>query len=222
MNKLTASIAFTLTLMAVLPACTTAPKGDQAIITAAQKAAIATGKPYTADTTASKIRFTGHGVGKNHPGNFRLSSGTVGVANNQVTSGQFIIDIQSMEMEEKEERFQTKLRSHLLSKDFFDATTFSTATFEITKVEPYQINSTDTSIIPGANFTVSGNFTLKNVTQNITFPAKIDVDGKILKAKANFDIDRTRWQMNYGNNKSLKDKFIAETVNIELDLQAQQ
>ncbi len=57
---------------------------------------------------------------------------------------------------------------------------------------------------------------------NITFPARIDLDGNTLKAKGNFNIDRTQWKMNYGNDKTLGDKFISETVNIELDLEAKQ
>ena len=61
---------------------------------------------------------------------------------------------------------------------------------------------------------------MKDVTKNITFPAKLDLNESTIKAKANFDIDRRQWQMNYGNDKTLGDKFISETVNIELDLQA--
>ena len=56
--------------------------------------------------------------------------------------------------------------------------------------------------------------------KNITFPARIDLDDNSLKAEANFDIDRTQWQINYGNDKTLGDKFISEKVNIELDLEA--
>ena len=107
-----------------------------------------------------------------------------------------------------------------MSGDFFDADKFGTAKFEITKVEPYTPNSSDTSVVEGANFRISGNFTLKDVTKNITFPARIDLDGNTLKAKGNFDIDRRQWNMNYGNDKTLGDKFISEKVNIELDLQA--
>jgi len=71
-------------------------------------------------------------------------------------------------------------------------------------------------LVEGANFTIRGNLTIKDITKNITFPARIDLDGNRLKAKANFDIDRREWQMNYGNDKTLGDKFISETVNIEL------
>ena len=107
-----------------------------------------------------------------------------------------------------------------MSGDFFDAEKFGTARFEITGVQPYNAAGSDTSVVAGANFTVSGNFTLKDVTKNISFPAKIDLDGNTLKAKSNFVIDRTQWEMRYGNDKTLGDKFIGEKVDVELDLEA--
>ena len=203
-----------------LAACDTTPKGDKADISEKKEAAAVTGQTFTVDTAASHVRFTGHGVGKNHPGKFRLSSGTVAVANNQITGGNFVVNIKSMNLEQKGEMFDKKLRPHLMSGDFFDADKFSTATFEITKVEPYKPNDKDTSLVEGANFNVSGNLKLKGTTKNVTFPAHIDQDDNTMKAKANFDIDRREWQMNYGNDKTLGDKFISETVNIELDLKA--
>lgn len=201
--------------------CSDAPKGDSATITEKQSVSgTAEGQTFVADTSTSKIRFTGNGVGKNHPGSFRLSSGHVTVAGNQITGGHFVINIHTMDLEQKEAIFQEKLRPHLLSGDFFDAEKFGTAEFEITSVRPYEPGSGDSSIVKGANFNVSGNFRLKDVTKNITFPARIDLDDQTLKANANFDIDRRQWQMNYGADKTLGDKFISETVNIELDLEA--
>ena len=218
LQLLGAGLTFTLT---ALVSCSDAPKGDKATITDAQQSATAsTGQSFTVDTTASRSRFTGNGVGKNHPGIFRLSSGTVSLADNQITGGDFTINVAGMQVEEEGDMFQTKLKGHLLSGDFFDAQKFGTAKFEITKVAPYQATGNDTSIIAGANFAISGNLTIKDVTKNITFPAKVDLDGNTLKAKGNFDIDRRQWNMNYGNDKTLGDKFISETVNIELDLEA--
>lgn len=214
------SILFLLTTALLIVSCNNAPQGDTAVITDEQQASSATGEAFVVDTTNSTIRFVGHGVGKNHPGTFRLSSGQVMVANNAVTGGEFNINIRSLDVEQKEAMFQNKLKPHLLSGDFFDADNFGTARFEITNVQPYQPNSNDTSIVKGANFTVSGNFTLKNTTKNISFPAHIELDGNTLKAKGNFDIDRTQWQVNYGNDKTLGDKFISEKVNIELNLEA--
>jgi polyisoprenoid-binding protein YceI len=201
-------------------ACNDAPTGDKATITEKQSSSEITGTTFTVDTANSHIRFTGHGVGKNHPGKFRLSSGTVGVENNQLTGGSFVINIKSIQLEQQGGGVQEKLRPHLLSGDFFDAEKFGDAKFEITSVQPYKENNKDTSIVAGANFTISGNLTIKNVTKNLSFPAKVDLDANELKAKANFDIDRTQWQINYGNDKTLGDKFISETVNIELNLLA--
>jgi polyisoprenoid-binding protein YceI len=200
--------------------CSDVPKGDEATITNTKEVSSATGEAYKVDTTESRIRFTGNGVGKNHPGTFRLSSGSVALTGNKITGGTFAIDINSLQVEQQEEMFQNKLKPHLLSGDFFDANKFGTAKFEITKVEPFTVSGKDTSIVSGANFNISGNLTLKEDTKNITFPAKVDLDNNTLKAKANFNIDRTQWKMNYGNDKTLGDKFISETVNIELDLQA--
>ena len=178
------------------------------------------GATFIIDTADSKIRFTGHGVGKNHPGDFRLSSGTLAIANNQITGGNFTINIKSLDLVEEGEKFDTKLRPHLMSGDFFEAEKFGEAKFEITEVKAYDPTDDDSSVVEGANFLVSGNLTLKDVTKNISFPAHIDLDNNTVKAKANFDINRTEWQMNYGNDKTLGDKFISEKVNIELDLKA--
>ena len=213
-------ITGTLLYFSLLSCGDNAPKGDEAVIKEKQQTSSAEGVQFTVDTSSSRIRFVGNGVGKNHPGIFRLSSGTVAVAGNQITGGNFVINIRSMELEQKGGMFDEKLRPHLMSGDFFDADKFGTARFEITNVQPYQKSGSDTSIIEGANFTVSGNLTLKNSTKNVSFPARIDLDENTLKAKADFDINRTEWQMNYGNDKTLGDKFISETVNIELDLQA--
>jgi polyisoprenoid-binding protein YceI len=167
------------------------------------------------------VKFTGNGVGKNHPGTFKLNYGGVTVQNDSLSGGTFVININSMQMEQQGKDIKEKLRPHLLSGDFFDASKFGTATFEITNVMPWKPKDGEKSLVEGANLSISGNLKLKDVTKNITFPARIDLDGNTLKAKANFDIDRTQWQMNYGNDKTLGDKFISEEVNIELYVEAQ-
>ena len=213
--------AIALSLMAFsFASCDNAPKGDEAAVTDEQAAADAAGQSFVVDTTGSTIRFTGNGVGKNHPGKFKVTDGNLAVANNTITGGSFTIDINSMDMEEEGEMIDTKLRPHLLSADFFDGEKYQTAKFEVTSVTPYTENADNKSVVPGANYIISGNLTLKDVTKNVTFPAKVEVKDNGVDAKANFDIDRTQWNMAYGNDKSLGDKFISETVNIEVDLKA--
>jgi polyisoprenoid-binding protein YceI len=200
--------------------CNNKAQGDQAEVTDAQAAADTLGATYNADLAASTVGFIGYGVGKNHPGVFSLTDGVVSVQNGAVTGGKFTINIKSISMTEKESYISEKLVPHLLSPDFFDAEKFGTATFEITSVAPYTASATDSSVVDGANFTLSGNLTLKDSTKNVSFPAKLEVSETALSAVANFTIDRTQWGMSYGNDKSLKDKMIMPEVTIALNLKA--
>lgn len=212
----TALVASTL----IFTACSDAPAGDKTTVTGQQQVADANGARFAIDTAASSLKFTGNGVGKNHPGTFKLSNGSIALDGNVITGGQFTINIQSLEVDEKGDMFQNKLKPHLLNADFFDAQKFPTATFQITKVVPYTATGADSSVVAGANHLISGNLTLKGVTKNVTFPAKIEATDNTLAAAANFNINRTDWNMSYGNDKSLGDKFISETVNIQLNLKA--
>lgn len=205
---------------ALVASCDKPPTGDQAVITDQVLAKPGVGDTFVIDTANSYIRFIGHGVGKNHPGTFDLTYGKVTANGDKVTGGTFIMDITSLDLEQEGEMIDEKLRPHLLSGDFFDADNFGTAQFQITSVKPYEPKDQEKSLVEGANFEVSGNLEIKRVTKNITFPARIELEGDRLEAEADFDIDRREWEMNYGNDRTLGDQFIHETVNIELQLQA--
>jgi polyisoprenoid-binding protein YceI len=214
------TFCFPLLISLIIVACEKTPKGDDAKITEEQEGLVPTGTTFVVDTASSYVKFTGNGVGKNHPGKFKLNYGAVAINKDSISGGSFVINVRSMDMEEEGKDIDGKLRPHLLSGDFFDAEKFGTATFEITNIIPYEDKDAEKSIVDGANFLISGNLQIKDVTKNISFPTRVDLDQNTLTAKANFDIDRTDWKMNYGNDKTLGDKFISETVNIELMLQA--
>ncbi len=214
------SLFLTAMSIILIVACEKAPKGDEAKITEKQEGLVPTGTTFVVDTASSYVKFTGNGVGKNHPGKFKLNYGAVAVNKDSLSGGSFIINVKSMDMEQEGKDIEEKLRPHLLSGDFFDADKFGTASFEITNVAPYEEKDQEKSIVEGANFLISGNLQIKDVTKNISFPARVELEDNRLKANANFDIDRRDWKMNYGNDKTLGDKFISETVNIELMLQA--
>jgi len=203
-----------------LTSCDKPPKGDSAEISSAEEGLVPTGETFAVDTSRSYVKFTGHGVGKNHPGTFKLNYGAVAMKNDSISGGMFVINIKSMDMLQEGEDIDKKLRPHLLSGDFFDADRFGTAVFEMTNIVPYEEKDRDKSLVEGANFLISGNLKIKDVTKNITFPARVELSGNTLTSKANFDIDRREWKMNYGNDKTLGDKFISETVNIEFHIEA--
>jgi len=199
--------------------CSTKPKGDEASVSEEQVVDSAKGIEVLINTELSKVGFVGNGVGKNHPGSFKISSGKFIVDNGMITGGSVLIDIKSLALDEKENMFQAKLLPHLLSADFFDAEKFASAKFEITSMMPYT-DGKDSIVTKNTNYLISGNLTLKEVTKNVTFSAKIDSSKGTYSAVASFNIDRTLWGIKYGNDKSLKDKFISEVVNISLDIKS--
>jgi len=197
--------------------CQNAPKADKAEATEAQQVQAATGADYKADLAQSRIEFIGtKPVGKHH-GNFMLKNGDLVVDNGNVTGGKFTIDINTLRADDQDSTGNAKLGGHLLSPDFFDVQKFPEANFEITAVKT---GVDSASLMKDATHTVTGNLTLKGVTKSISFPAKIAVNNNQTTADANFNIDRTQWNLSYGNDKSLGDHFIAPEVNIQFHIVA--
>lgn len=215
MKKLLPALVLSISIVS----CTQAPEADKAEATDQQQAAITNGTNYQVDTAASTVTWVGTKVNGQHNGTFNISSGTLGVANDQIASGTFTIDVNSITDEDLKDENNAKLVGHLKSADFFDVEKHPTAKFEITKVEPYD-SATAASKLEGATHTISGNLTLKDVTKNVTFPARISVTGDAVTAQANFQIDRTEWGMNYKGPNNPQDWFIRKEVNIGLDITA--
>ena len=72
--------------------------------------------------------------------------------------------------------------------------------------------------IAGANYIVTGSFTLLDKTNAITFPDKIEVTSSSLTAEAIFTIDRTKWAMKYAADPALGEHHILSEVAIHLKL----
>lgn len=203
----------------LIASCQDAPKADSAETTDAQEVENARGTDYTADLSQSKIEWVGtKPVGKHH-GTFTLNEGMIVVSESAIKGGSFVVDIKSMQPDDQDDQGNAKLQGHLLSDDFLDADNYPTGTFEITNVTEGVENS-DNLVMKDATHTITGNLTLKGVTKSITFPAKVMMDGDKVIADANFNIDRTNWNINYGNDQSLGDKFIRPEVNLQVHLVA--
>ncbi|MGB5979935.1 MAG: YceI family protein, partial [Cyclobacteriaceae bacterium] len=71
---------------------------------------------------------------------------------------------------------------------------------------------------------ITGNLTMRGNTKSITFPAKVDMSGDQITARAKFNIDRTEWGVSYGDESKAvdkaKDQFIYNTVNVGFDIVA--
>lgn len=216
------SIVFFLLLSGILVACEQAPKADKASATNPRAVTVATGNAYLADTAACLIEWIGTKPTGKHHGTLRLTGGAVYIKDSTITGGQLVINMHTLQDIDliSDTAMKNKLERELKSSSFFDVDKFPVATFEITAIKSYYPAVGEEVELKDATHVVSGNLTLKNVTKNISFPARISVDSHHLTAVANFNIDRTLWGINYRADKSLQDKLINSQVNIGVHISA--
>ncbi|MDA3615980.1 YceI family protein [Polluticaenibacter yanchengensis] len=193
--------------------------GDKTEATEQQKVAESTGVTFTVDTVGSKVSWVGTKIGGSHAGDFKLTEGSLTVTDGKLSAGKFVISVASNNVTDIDEaNGKSKLEGHLASADFFEVEKFPTASFEITGVTV--ADSSVASKVANANAVISGNLTLKGVTKNISFPAAVVATETSVEAKADFDIDRSEWGLNYKGPDNPQDWVISKSVNIKLDLKA--
>lgn len=206
----------------LLASCQDAPKADTAEVKEAQAVTATTGATtYKADIAQTKVEFIGTKPVGSHHGTVGLKEGSLAVENGAIKGGSFVMDLNTLKTDDQDSTGNAKLTGHLLSPDFFDAGKFNTATFEITGVAAGVDSAVSKDMVmKDATHTITGNLTLKGISKSISFPAKVMMSDATITADANFNMDRTQWGLSYGNDQSLKDKFIRPAVNISLHLVA--
>lgn len=202
-----------------LAACKDAPKADSAEVAEAQEVEQASGVTYNVNLTESTIEWVGTKPVARHHGTLKLKNGSLVANNGQLTGGNFTADINTITPDDQDAEGNTKLQTHLKSEDFFHVEKYPEGTFEITSVTE-GVQNTDDLVMKDATHMVTGNLTLKGITKSITFPAKLSVSDNSITADADFNIDRTQWNIVYGNDESLGDKFIRPEVNLKVHLVA--
>lgn len=186
---------------------------------AVEAAAPAEGVTYSVVPASSSINWTGNKlVGDSHTGTLDVTDGTLVVAGDAITGGQFTIDMNSLASTDlTAETGKDKLEGHLKSGDFFDTETYPTAVFEVVEAVPV----TGTA---GVTHELKGNLTMRDVTKAITIPANVDVTGdRVTATTPAFQINRTDWGVKYGSGLLgvAQDKAISDEVQLQIDLEAQ-
>lgn len=185
------------------------------------------GDVFAVDVAASKVSWKAFHKGGMAPrwGTLAVTSGELSVADNQLASGEFVIDMKSIKVDpasvtEKDKKY-TDLEGHLKNEDFFNVEKFPTADFKITKVEDLATPAADA--VAGANKTVSGNLTLMGKTMNVTFPAKVDVADKSANLAAKFTVNRADWGIKFGTSEADPAEWmISKDIEIAIDVKAAQ
>jgi K(+)-stimulated pyrophosphate-energized sodium pump len=166
---------------------------------------------YTFIADSSNFGWVGKKVGGQHMGTVKVASGNVTVANNDLKSGEFTMDMKSIEVLDLSGEGKDKLEGHLKAADFFAVDSFPTSKFVIKEISRMDKNT----------FKVKGDLTIKNITNEIVFPATASYDGKHLRVAADFMIDRTKWDIKFKSKSffpEFGDSFIYDEININLDL----
>jgi polyisoprenoid-binding protein YceI len=193
-------------------------KAKEAETTAAEAAAQAQMQSvkYLANTTESSIEWTGFKPTGKHNGTIGMDSGVFTVNNGKVESGSFLIDMKSIVNLDipMDDENNAKLVGHLKSPDFFDVEKYPSAAFEVTGFEEKE-----------GKTMLSGNLTLKEKKNNVTFPVVVSSEGDSFTITSDvFTIDRSKWDVQYGSKSffdNLGDKFINDDIELKITLKGQ-
>ena len=153
------------------------------------------------DVENSKIKWIGEELsGKNHYGSLKFKNGNLQLDNGKIISGNFTVDMNTINVEDLQGGSKQRLEGHLRSDDFFSVEKFSEAIFEI--------NSSAVVNEDGANQVLSGNLTIKGITH----PAKLEIDNN-WAAKLVFDRSKYDVRFRSGNFfQNLGDKLIYDEI----------
>ena len=218
-------------ITALIASCTDAPESDKATTSEAKEVSTSSDDPWKVETANSKIEWIGTKVSGYHTGEIPIKSGDLYVNDGNVSGGKFVLDVAGISVSGPKSvnaESNTKLLGHLKSADFFDVEKHPEATFELTDIKPFQGNVSDTADprqeeineykVGNPTHTVSGNMTIKGVTKNIEFPARITVNGDKAEAIAKFNINRKQWNIVYPGK---PDDLIRDDIHLGIKIQAE-
>lgn len=176
---------------------------------------------YEVDPEASTINWRGTKPTGEHVGYINIESGTFTALDNEIESGNIVIDMNSLTVTDEgiSDEGKTNLENHLKGTvegketDFFNVRKYPTATFEITGVSQKE-----------GQQQLQGNLTIKEDSKNIEFPVTIRVNGDELHISSEtFTLDRTDWNVNYGSRSvfdNLGNNFISDDMELSIDVKA--
>ncbi len=168
---------------------------------------------YTVKTAAIKWKAykTLGAKSANHFGILKLKSGTMVFKDGNLAGGSFSMDMNSITADDLKDdpKYKNMLERHLKSDDFFDVARFPVSTFQIKSVK----KTAGTN-----NYKITGALTVKGVSKNISFPAKVlaNENGATFSSEQ-FTFNRKDFGLKYN---IFEDMLISNQVEINVDLTA--
>ncbi len=171
-------------------------------------------KVYAVDINESVVRWSGRNMNNIHRGTVKLRTGKIIIKSKKLFSATFIIEMNTIEDEDLENKIYKKmLETHLRSEDFFNVKAYPEAKIIIKEAE--EIGPWESGV---PNMRLTALLKIKNVIRKVVFPATVQIekDGR-LNAHAHFSFDRTLWKVKYGSTKFFK-KLAMHLVDDEVSM----
>ena len=169
---------------------------------------------FIVDSKNSSIEWTASKIGGSHSGTIKVASGNLIFDGKNLNGGSVNIDMTSIDISDLKGNSYERLLGHLKSDDFFSVVKHPASTFQITSVNPTGTERAN----------VTGNLTIKGITNAITFPATIKRQKNLVVAVAkNIKVDRTKYDIKYRSKSffgDIGDKAIDDEFEISINLVA--
>ena len=163
---------------------------------------------YTINPDQSIIVWTGREVTTSkHFGNIYFASGQFEVKSGLISSGEFVVDMTTIDNQDLPEDRRGRLEAHLKSDDFFSVESHPTALLSILSSE---------SVAEG-KWLVSGELTIKTFTHPVVSAMLNSNDGW----KANLVFDRSKYEVKFRSGtffENLGDKLIYDDIELAINL----
>lgn len=166
------------------------------------------GEKKTVNVEKSKVTWKAYKVGGGHVGSIQLKEGALMFDKGKLTGGEFVVDMTTLVPTDVEGESKSKLTNHLKSDDFFGVENHPTSKLVFTKAEAFNKNS----------YTVTGNLTIKGITNPITLVVSVYDN----KATATMKVDRAKYNVKYGSGsffENLGDKTIYDEFDLVVELE---
>jgi len=178
---------------------------------------------YKLQPQLSTLGWEGKAVTHGHNGTMQFTGGDLQVRGNMIVGGTATVDMKSLKATDiTDAANHAKFVGHMSSDDFFGAEKFPTSTFKITSVAPIAGAPADSK---APNATITGDMTIKGVTQRVSFPAAVGVKNGVASASGKATIDRTKFGLKYGSKSffdSIGDKAINDEFTLDFNVIAKQ
>ena len=178
-------------------------------------AKMATNAPgYKLQPQLSTLGWDGKAVTHSHNGTMNFTTGELLVKGNAIVGGNVTVDMKSLKASDiKDAESQGKFVGHMSSDQFFNVAAFPTANFKIVSVAPIKSATKDAD-----NATITGDLTIKDKTNRISFPAKVGVKDGLASAAGKVTIDRIKFGITTMSKATLAETMADKVIYDNFDL----